>query len=310
MTANRADWREHLALSDSHPKPTSGQAYLNLLGPNQWPSSTLLPKFQSTMEEWLDQVSDLSNRFRSLVGEAMGIDPNHFDHFLHNHQHRLRLIRYPELLGDSSPSDEDAEIQSCGAHRDTVILTLIQQASPHSCLQVQSPSGQWTDCPPIDNTFVFVAGQSLEAMTHGVTMAPWHRVIPPRPGLGPRYSVILSSTIGLDTALSNKLIQDALERLKKDITPRFPDAKGSLEDFLCKRNGDGSEGTRLLNQLLRSHPDVAARWVRKWSPRLLQSHIDGANSFIPLSIPTTIRSLRKRFMVRPLNRNHVLLRMS
>ncbi|OGM50734.1 hypothetical protein ABOM_000534 [Aspergillus bombycis] len=258
VTANRTDWREHLTISTPHPAPTGGPAYLNLLAPNQWPSADRLPTFRTVYERWIEQVSDVSNTMRNLVSEAMGIDPELVSRFFQNQQHRLRLMKYPEIPSSQATSKDQVGL---GAHRDKGFSTLIFQASPHRCLQVQTREGRWTDAPPLDHTFVFIAGQALEAMTHGICKAPWHRVVTPPPGLGPRYSIAVGTGIGMDTAVAAKETQEALNKLRDDILQRFPDARDEFRTFLAGTRDGESVGTQYLAQYLASHPDIAIRWV-------------------------------------------------
>ncbi|KAB8266152.1 Clavaminate synthase-like protein [Aspergillus pseudonomiae] len=262
VTANRTDWREHLTISTPHPAPTGGPAYLNLLAPNQWPSPDRLPRFRTVYEQWIEQVSDVSNTMRNLVSEAMGIDPELVSRFFQNQQHRLRLMKYPEIPTSQATDKEQVGL---GAHRDKGFSTLIFQASPHRCLQVQTREGVWIDAPPLDNTFVFVAGQALEAMTHGICKAPWHRVVTPPPGLGPRYSIAVGTGIGMDTAVAAKETQEALNTLRDDILQRFPDARDEFRTFLAGTRDGESVGTQYLAQYLASHPDIATRWYPQYS---------------------------------------------
>ncbi|KNG90839.1 hypothetical protein ANOM_000981, partial [Aspergillus nomiae NRRL 13137] len=199
VTANRTDWREHLTISTPHPAPTGGPAYLNLLAPNQWPSPDRLPHFRTVYEQWIEQVSDVSNTMRNLVSEAMGIDPELVSRFFQNQQHRLRLMKYPEI-----------------------------------------PTSQATDKEQVG--------------------APWHRVVTPPPGLGPRYSIAVGTGIGMDTAVAAKETQEALNTLRDDILQRFPDARDEFRTFLAGTRDGESVGTQYLAQYLASHPDIATRW--------------------------------------------------
>jgi len=96
-------------------------------------------------------------------------------------QHRSKIVKYPE----ASPESE----QGVGPHYDSGFLTFLLQASEQLGLEVQNVEGEWIPVPPKDNTLVVNFGKALENVTHYVARATCHRVLSPRPGDGPRYSV-------------------------------------------------------------------------------------------------------------------------
>ncbi|KAL1643960.1 hypothetical protein SLS58_004635 [Diplodia intermedia] len=270
MTAGAVDWREHLSLSTQHPPPSPDEPlYRNLLGPNQWPDPASLPRFREVYERYLADMSQLSTRFTALIAEALGLDAGAFDRYFDEHQqHRLKIIKYPDLSRPKQQQEQEQEQerelakneQALGAHKDSQVMTFILQASPHRSLQAQNGAGAWLDVPPVDGTFVVAVGQGLEAMAHGVCAAATHRVLPPAPaGAGDRYSLAFIKSVSLDLQLRAADMPAGLMRLRRELAERCPE-RG---DEVGRLYGDGKwadVGEQSLLHRIRSHPDVAQRW--------------------------------------------------
>nr|POE66132.1 putative iron/ascorbate oxidoreductase [Quercus suber]POE66135.1 putative iron/ascorbate oxidoreductase [Quercus suber] len=174
--------------------------YQDLLSPNQWPSESALPKFRSTLAEYIKQMSAVSMRFTSLIAESLDLPATAFDRFFdQNQQHKLKVVKYPD--------------NGKGAGQGTSYLL---QASPHKGLQAQNTRGEWIDCPPIRGSLVVAIGQGLEAITGltqpfalgkgqdiltpfllgGVCASTTHRVLSPEAGKGARFSIPFFQGVG------------------------------------------------------------------------------------------------------------------
>lgn len=257
-TGGNSDWREHLTVARDVSDASSGPIYRNLLGPSQWPDPVVLPKFQPVMQDFTEQTTALAKTMRQLIAEAIGLDFNALESlFEEDQQDRMRLIRYPEPPASVDPSGT----QSLGAHQDTTFGALIYQMSEHRCLQVLNPRGEWVDCPPVPGTVVYVVGQSFHAYTYGFCQAAWHRVIPPSPGDGARYSMVLASYIGHNTSLHSPKTQKALESIKDQIAKRHPDYKSVVPQYMQEESKYDTAGQRVFNSYVRSFPEVSKRWV-------------------------------------------------
>nr|POE79743.1 putative iron/ascorbate oxidoreductase [Quercus suber] len=176
-TAHKADWREQIDLSTPHPP--------HLLSPNQWPSEGALPNFQSTLEDYISQMSTVSMRFTSLIAESLDLPATAFDRFFdRDQQHKLKVVKYPD-------SGEGAG-QGVGPHKDSML---------HKGLQAQNTQGEWIDCPPIRGSLVVAIGQGLEAITGGVCASTTHRVLSPEAGKGARFSIPFFQGVGSSTSV-------------------------------------------------------------------------------------------------------------
>lgn len=137
----------------------------------KWPST--YPDLRGTVESYIQELSDLGERFLRLVAKALSLPPETFLPFLSD-QHRLKLVHYPAV------SESDAETQGVGPHKDSSgWWTFLLQASPPHVkgLQVLNKSGDWINVHNVPGTFVVNIGQAFEVVTNGVCKATTHRVV-------------------------------------------------------------------------------------------------------------------------------------
>lgn len=209
------------------------------------------------MEKLTEKSTGLTKTIRQTIAEAIGLDRNIFESlFEEDQQDRMRLIKYPEP--DCSAYD-DSENPSLGSHQDTTFGALIYQIGDHECLQTLSPSGEWIYCPPLPGTVVYVLGQSFNAYTYGFCHAAWHRVIPPSPGKGSRYSMVLASFIGPHTAVKFPKTKERLDHTKGEIVRSQPGHKPIVPLYLVEESKFASAGQRVFTPYVKSFPTVAQR---------------------------------------------------
>ena len=162
--------------------PTDDPRYdpAKLRGPNQWPSTELLPNFRSTMEEYHQAISQIAFQVVQLLALALGLEKNYFDEKFDEPVATLRLLHYAQRL-----SDPEKGIFGCGAHSDYGVITLLL-TDEHSGLQIFH-EGQWIDVPPRPDAFVVNLGDMLERWTNGLMKSTKHRVL--TDGTSERYSI-------------------------------------------------------------------------------------------------------------------------
>lgn len=100
-----------------------------------------------------------------------------------------RVIQYPPLTSadnyDPSKASQAAQKEhisrdtqlSCGEHTDYGLLTIVNQDSDITALQVQNTAKQWIDVPPIEGAFVCNIGDMLKVWTNGMYVPTLHRVV-------------------------------------------------------------------------------------------------------------------------------------
>lgn len=98
VTAQKADWREQYDVSTPHTlRKDTDPLYYNLLGPNQWPKDDYLPNFKAAYEQYMREMSDMSESFMTLIAESLDLPSDAFDKFFDpNQQHKLKIVKYPD----------------------------------------------------------------------------------------------------------------------------------------------------------------------------------------------------------------------
>ncbi|KAF2454593.1 hypothetical protein BDY21DRAFT_290759 [Lineolata rhizophorae] len=257
-TAFKLDYREQLDLSTSHPIPgPEAPLYHNLLAPNQWPSEDHLPEFRPVFEEYMRRMSQISDFFTSLIAECLGLPADAFNRFFDaDQQHKLKIVKYPE---SESGSDDPAERQGVGPHKDSMLTSYLLQASPQRGLQAQNADGDWIDVVPLEGTLVVAIGQGMEALTGGVCASTTHRVLSPKRGEGVRYSIPFFQGVSYDAKFEEMDVPDEVRKLRTESRGRRGGRKDDVEfTFVKGRWGHLGEAT-LVNRI-KSHPDVGERW--------------------------------------------------
>jgi len=120
VTAGATDHREQIDLSTDHPLPgKDAPLYYNLLAPNQWPASDVLPEFRRVFTAYMKQMGEISLYFTSLIAEAIELPANSFDKYFdgREQQHKLKIVKYPDVgvLGEQGRGGN----QGVGPHKDS-----------------------------------------------------------------------------------------------------------------------------------------------------------------------------------------------
>lgn len=199
-------------------------------------------------------MSSISTFFTSLIAEALGLPATAFTRFFDtNQQHKLKIVKYPEAPSDS---DDPLDRQGVGPHKDSMLTSYLLQASPQLGLQAQNQQGEWIDCAPVEGTLVVAMGQGLEALTGGVCRSTTHRVLSPNKGEGARYSVPFFQGVSYDAKFEEMDVPESVRELSKVRGERKDDV-----EFTFRRGRWGHLGEATLANRVKSHPDVAERWV-------------------------------------------------
>ncbi|KAK6464079.1 naringenin 3-dioxygenase [Scheffersomyces coipomensis] len=284
ITSSHTDWREQIDLATELPGPSKNDPiYKNIEGPNLWPDEKYIPKFKPTILNYIAKMTHLSQEFRYLVLESIGLDKHSLDvYFKPNQQCKMKLVAYPdlnELNGKQSVVLDDkptTQQQGVGPHCDSDILTFIYQVTPHeNSLQVQNFQGDWISVPNIPNTLVVNAGQTLEAITQGVCKATIHKVLIPQPGSGTRISIPFFQTIDLDS--HKDIVADIPAEIIKLTQERDTNIKKWGQDIGFQYKPDISKhpvGYAVFRNRIKSHQDVAKRWYPEILKQVLQEYKD------------------------------------
>ncbi|OTB05671.1 hypothetical protein M426DRAFT_319657 [Hypoxylon sp. CI-4A] len=274
ITAGKIDHREQIDLSTEHPIPKpDAPRYENLLAPNQWPSPEVLPNFRRVYTDYMKRMGAISIEFTSLIAEAIGLPANAFDRYFEpNQQHKLKIVKYPDVSELGLGNDNGIEGQGVGPHKDSMLTSYLLQASSHRGLQVQNTRGEWIDCPPAAGTLVVAIGQGLEALTRGVCASTTHRVLSPAAGRGARFSIPFFQGVRASTTFEELdevgvgPVPEAARAQRRRVLEANNNGGGGgarLDDveFTFRKGGVASTlGEATLRNRVKSHPDVGERW--------------------------------------------------
>ncbi len=146
----------------------SADPAIYLSGPNQWPD---LDGFRETCEVYVDAMTALGRKLMGLALDAIGVTDRSILSAFDTPTIWLRLLHYPP-----QPPQAPDDLYGSAPHKDFGCLTLLAQDEVGG-LQVQTPSGQWVDAPPMPDAFVVNVGDMLHRMSNGKLLSTPHRVI-------------------------------------------------------------------------------------------------------------------------------------
>ena len=206
-------------------------------------------------------MSILSTQFTSLIAEALLLPPTAFDRFFdEDQQHKLKIVKYPDLDDLGVPEGNSDNSQGVGPHKDSMLTSYLLQASHHKGLQAQNLAGEWIDCPPIPGTLVVAIGQGLEALTHGVCTSTTHRVLSPERGAGARYSIPFFQGVSYDATFESVDVPESVREMKRAFLEKTGGARRDEVEFTFVKGKWKHLGEATLWNRCKSHMDVAERW--------------------------------------------------
>ncbi|KAF7315078.1 2OG-Fe(II) oxygenase [Mycena indigotica] len=180
-THGRTDHKEGIYFGPEHPDdhPLLG---MPLHGKNQFPSQDQVPEMRETVLEYIAQVTLLGTLVVNALSVALGLGPE----TLENKWLKPEPVALFRCFKYAAVENAGPQVFGIGEHSDFGLLTILKQAS--AGLQVKSPAGIWCDVPVIPNAFVVNVGDMLDQLTGGRLPSRYHRVLPPSPDAGPRFS--------------------------------------------------------------------------------------------------------------------------
>lgn len=140
-----------------------------LQGPNQWPDPTALPGFQSTIQNYVEQMSVLARKMVGAVAMSLGLPAHSLDRYFDQPTTFLRLLHYP-----TQPAEEG--LFGSAPHTDYGFITLLAQDNVGG-LEVKNKDGDWIAAPPMPDAFVMNVGDILARWSNDVFVSTPHRVI-------------------------------------------------------------------------------------------------------------------------------------
>jgi isopenicillin N synthase-like dioxygenase len=149
-----------------------GHPFSEVMAPNIWVDS--IPGFRDTTLALYKAFDHLGLRLLSAIARSVSLPPNYFDDKVDHGNSVLRIIHYPPLPPEPTPSVR------AGAHEDINVITLLLGAEEPG-LEVLSRRGEWLPINPPADALVCNVGDMLQRLTNRHLRSTTHRVTnPPR----------------------------------------------------------------------------------------------------------------------------------
>ncbi|MFE2582266.1 isopenicillin N synthase family dioxygenase [Streptomyces sp. NPDC059378] len=142
--------------------------------PNVWPEE--VPGLRAPCEEYLARMAELENRLLTLLGEALGLEPDFFTRHMAHPTYGFNINWYPgtEVTGEPRPGQF-----RIGPHTDFGTVTILDRQAGKGGLQVWTDEGGWEDAPYDPAAFTINIGDLMARWTGDRWRSGRHRVLPP-----------------------------------------------------------------------------------------------------------------------------------
>lgn len=146
--------------------------------PNVWPAE--VPELRALCEEYLGRMAGLEKELLSLLGYALGVEPDFFSRHMDHPTYGFNVNWYPgsDVIGEARPGQF-----RIGPHTDFGTVTILDRQAGKGGLQVYTdPSqggGGWEDAPYDPAALTINIGDLLARWTGDRWRSGRHRVLPP-----------------------------------------------------------------------------------------------------------------------------------
>jgi len=134
-----------------------------------WPPGNAA--FRNAWSDYYRAMEDLAARIMAAFAVALGLEEGFFAPFLDAPISALRALNYPA----QAAAPEKGQLRA-GAHSDYGSLTILLPQGGSRGLEILSPTGGWTEVPPIPGTFVINIGDLMARWTNDRWVSTLHRV--------------------------------------------------------------------------------------------------------------------------------------
>jgi isopenicillin N synthase-like dioxygenase len=142
--------------------------------PNVYPAE--VPELEALCEEYLERMAELEKQLLSLLGEALGLEPDFFSRHMDHPTYGFNINWYPgtDVLGAPQPGQF-----RIGPHTDFGTVTVLDRQAGKGGLQVWTDEGGWEDAPYDPAALTINIGDLLARWTGDRWRSGRHRVLPP-----------------------------------------------------------------------------------------------------------------------------------
>ncbi|WP_225825934.1 isopenicillin N synthase family dioxygenase [Streptomyces naphthomycinicus] len=172
-TATPPDLKESLTFATDEPfeDPVVNAEWY---APNVWPGE--VPGLRPLCEEYLDRMAGLEKHLLSLLGRALGLEPDFFSRHMGHPTYGFNINWYPgaEVVGAPEPGQ-----YRIGPHTDFGTVTILDRQAGKGGLQVYTEADGWRDAPYDPAALTVNVGDLLARWTGDRWRSGRHRVLPP-----------------------------------------------------------------------------------------------------------------------------------
>ncbi|MFF7357785.1 MULTISPECIES: isopenicillin N synthase family dioxygenase [Streptomyces] len=142
--------------------------------PNVWPAE--VPALRPLCTRYLARMAALEKELLSLLGYALGLEPDFFSRHMDHPTYGFNINWYPgtEVVGEPLPGQF-----RIGPHTDFGTVTILDRQAGKGGLQIHTDAGGWQDAPYDPAAFTVNVGDLLARWTGDRWRSGRHRVLPP-----------------------------------------------------------------------------------------------------------------------------------
>lgn len=142
--------------------------------PNVWPDE--VPELRTHCAEYLERMAGLEKELLSLLGYALGLEPDFFSRHMDHPTYGFNINWYPgtDVIGEAEPGQF-----RIGPHTDFGTVTILDRQAGKGGLQVYTDEGGWEDAPFDPAAFTINIGDLMARWTGDRWRSGRHRVLPP-----------------------------------------------------------------------------------------------------------------------------------
>ncbi|MEU4997377.1 2-oxoglutarate and iron-dependent oxygenase domain-containing protein [Streptomyces sp. NPDC021622] len=142
--------------------------------PNVWPAEAA--GLKALCADYLSRMEELTNRLLTLLGEALGEEPDFFTRHMSHPTYGFNINWYPgtDVVGTPRPGQF-----RIGPHTDFGTVTVLDRQSGKGGLQVFTDAGGWADAPYDPDALTVNIGDLMARWTGDRWRSGRHRVLPP-----------------------------------------------------------------------------------------------------------------------------------
>lgn len=205
--------------------------------PNVWPAEA--PGLRRLCEEYLGRMGELEKELLTLLGDALGLEPDFFSRHMDHPTYGFNINWYPgaEVVGEPEPGQF-----RIGPHTDFGTVTILDRQAGKGGLQVYTDEGGWEDAPFDPEAFTINIGDLMARWTGDRWRSGRHRVLPP-PADSPAEE--LMSLVYFGECTPGTIVESVpapVGRVTYEAFDSHVYLRGQLDSITVEGGGEGERG--------------------------------------------------------------------